>query len=191
MYPSSKPPESFQPILQDLVSLPTSPRPPTPQSLKPFVILHDPVTLLIYSTLPPVPTPPPPHLQSFSLTPKRPVKRDPWPRDQAIEIHSHILRLREQYDRNSRGPKVREFTAKTTNFFIFRTLVPTDERSMGDFAEGWYIVKKGQVGHGATSGLGRGDDAGGLEDIARAGREKCREIWKGMNVQYTSESDEE
>jgi hypothetical protein len=69
--------------------------------------------------------------------------------------------------------------------------VPTDERSMGDFAEGWYIVKKGQVGQGATSGLGRGDDAGGLEDIASAGREKCREIWKGMNVQYTSESDEE
>jgi len=42
-----------------------------------------------------------------------------------------------------------------------------------------------------TSGLGRGDDAGGLEDIAREGREKCREVWREMGVQYTLESDEE
>ena len=62
---------------------------------------------------------------------------------------------------------------------------------MSDFAEGWYIVKTGQVGHGAGSGLGRGDDAGGLEDIAKSGREKCREVWKGMNIHYTSEIDEE
>jgi len=191
MYPASKAPETFKHILPDLTSLSTVQRPSTPQSLKPFVILHDPVTLRIYSTLLPVPPPPSPPHQSFSLSPKRPVKRDPWPRDQAIEIHSHILRLREQYNRNSTGPKVREFTCKTANFFIFRTLVPTDERSMSDFAEGWYIVKTGQVGHGAGSGLGRGDDAGGLEDIAKSGREKCREVWKGMNIHYTSESDEE
>src|SRR5208282_1639039 len=100
MYPSSNPPESFQHILEDLVSPSTLPCPPTPPSLKPFVIIHDPLTLRIYSTLPPVPSPPPPPLQSFSLTPKRPVKRDPWPREQAIEIHSHILRLRDQYYRN-------------------------------------------------------------------------------------------
>ena len=60
---------------------------------------------------------------------------------------------------------------------------------MADFAEGWYIVKTGgQVG---MSGLGRGDDAGGLEDIAKQGRERCREVWKEMSVQYTSESDED
>ena len=41
------------------------------------------------------------------------------------------------------------------------------------------------------SGLGRGDDAGGLEDIAKQGREKCRQVWTEMNVLYTSESDEE
>jgi len=63
---------------------------------------------------------------------------------------------------------------------------------MVDFAEGWYIVISGQTGQGsATSGLGRGDDAGGLEDVASTGREKCREIWKLMNSQYTMESDEE
>ena len=53
-------------------------------------------------------------------------------------------------------------------------------------------MKMGQVGHATASGLGRGDDAGGLEDIAKTGREKCREIWKhNMNVQHTSESDDE
>ena len=85
MYPTSKPPETFKHILPDLTSLSTVQRPSTPQSLKPFVILHDPVTLRIYSTLLPVPPPPSPPHQSFSLSPKRPVKRDPWPRDQAIE----------------------------------------------------------------------------------------------------------
>jgi hypothetical protein len=82
---------------------------------------------------------------------------------------------------------VREFTAKTPNFFIFRMLVPTEERGRGEFAEGWYVVKMGM----GTSGLGRGDDAGGLEDIAREGRVKCREVWREMSVQYTLESDEE
>jgi hypothetical protein len=62
---------------------------------------------------------------------------------------------------------------------------------MVDFAEGWYIVKTGQIGQGAGSGLGRGDDAGGLEDIAKAGREKCREVWKLMDVQSSMESDDE
>jgi hypothetical protein len=146
------------------------------------------VTHRVYSTIPPVPPSSLPTQQSFSLTPKRNVKRDPWPRDHAIEVHSHILRLREQYDRKSNSRSVREFTAKTTNHFIFRTLVPTDDRAMTDFAEGWYIVKTG-VSQG--TGLGRGDDAGGLEDIAKAGREKAREIWKMMNHQYRSESDEE
>jgi hypothetical protein len=62
---------------------------------------------------------------------------------------------------------------------------------MGDFAEGWYIVKIGQVIQGAGSAsLGKGDDAGGFEDIAKSGREKCREIWKQMNI-HSEESDEE
>jgi hypothetical protein len=145
----------------------------------------------ICSTLPPIPPPPPLVQQSFSLTPKRIAKRDPWPHDHAIEIHSHILRLRTLYDRRSNGHRAREFTAKTDNFFIFRTLLATEERSMVDFAEGWYIVKTGQIGQGAGSGLGRGDDAGGLEDIAKAGREKCREVWKLMDVQSSMESDDE
>jgi hypothetical protein len=200
MYPSSNPPESFINILQDLTSPSTIPRPSTPQSLKPFIIVHDPVTQRIYSTIPPIPSPPILQQQSFSLTPKRPNKRDPWPRDHALELHSHILRLHTQYDRNSQsGRRVREFTGKTSNFFIFRTLITTDERRMAEFAEGWYIVKtgSGQVGgHGGNSGigmsgLGKGDDAGGLEDIAKAGREKCRDVWKEMNIQNTSESDEE
>jgi len=130
--------------------------------------------------------------QSFSLTPKRNPKRDIWPYDHALELHTHILRLREQYHHQASGPRVREFTAKTPNFFLFRTLVPTDERSVTDFAEGWYIVKTGgQISQGGMSGLGRGDDAGGLEDIAKQGREKCRQVWTEMNVLYTSESDEE
>ena len=82
---------------------------------------------------------------------------------------------------------------------MFRTLVPSDERSMTDFAEGWYIVKisggQGTPSGGgsgtAGSGLGRGDDAGGLEDIARSGREKCREIWRSMKVGDATESDDE
>ena len=82
---------------------------------------------------------------------------------------------------------MREFTAKTANFFIFRTLVATEKRR--GIAEGWYIAKTGLVGQG-TTGLGRGDDAGGLEDIAKVGREKCRQIWREMNVQY-EEIDEE
>jgi len=191
-YPSTKPPpdSSFKQILKE-ISSPVS-IPPTPQDLKPFILLHDPVTHRIYSTVPPIPAPTIPAQQSFSLTPKRnPVKRDPWPRDHAIEVHTHILRLRQQYDRKSTGRRAREFTAKTSNYFIFRTLVPTDDRAMSDFAEGWYIVKTGQPGQGAGAGLGRGDDAGGLEDIAKAGREKSREVWKAMSVQYPTESDEE
>lgn len=191
MFPSCRPPDSFKPVLQGISETSSLPRPSTPLSLKPFVLLHDPLTLRIYSNLPPIPPLPPPIQQSFSLTPKRTAKRDPWPREVAIEIYSHILRLQEHYDRKSTGRRVREYTAKTANFFIFRTLIPTDERVMGDFAEGWYIVKTGQQGQSTGSGLGRGDDAGGLEDIAKTGREKCREIWKQMNIQYTSESDEE
>jgi hypothetical protein len=191
MYPSSRPPDSFKQVLQDISATSLIPRPSTPLSLKPFILLHDPLTLRIYSNLPPIPPPPIPVQQSFSLTPKRTAKKDPWPRETAIEIYSHILRLRGQYDRKSSGRRVREYTAKTANFFIFRTLIPADERAMEDFAEGWYIVKTGQPGQSTGSGLGRGDDAGGLEDIARTGREKCREIWKQMNIQYTSESDEE
>jgi hypothetical protein len=184
MIPSSKPPETFKQILQEISSPKSIPRPPTPQSLRPFTLVYDPLTLRIYSTIPPVPLPT--SQQSFSLTPKRNVKRDLWPRDHATEIHSHILRLREQYNLSTR--KVREFTAKTTNFFFFRTLVASEDRTWDQFAEGWYIVKSGQVGQG---GLGRGDDAGGLEDIARTGRVKCREIWKVMNVRYDVDSDEE
>jgi len=66
--------------------------------------------------------------------------------------------------------------------------VTCEERGIGEFAEGWYVVGSGL---GAGSGLGRGDDAGGLEDIAKAGREKCRQIWAEMNVQDTTESDED
>jgi len=65
-----------------------------------------------------------------------------------------------------------------------------------DFAEGWYIVRIGsgsahaQVGAGANVGLGRGDDAGGLEDVARQGRDKCREIWRQMNFVYKLDESE-
>ena len=108
----------------------------------------------------------------------------------ALEIHTHILHLRDQSPRSQRGGVsrgVREFTVKTPNFFVFRTLCPSDERGVDDFAEGWYIVK---ISGGQPGGLGRGDDAGGLEDIARSGREKYREVWKGMNDD-TMESDDE
>jgi hypothetical protein len=187
MFPSTKPPESFKEILKDASKLIIPPRPLTPQSLKPFVIVHDPVTRQIYSTLPPVPPPPLPLQQSYSLSPKRPVKREAWPHDNAIEIYSHVLRLKDQYPRSTN--KVREFTAKTSNFLIFRTLVTTEERTMSEFAEGWYIVKSG--GQVPGSGLGRGDDAGGLEDVAKSGREKCRKIWKGMNMDYIEGEEEE
>jgi hypothetical protein len=106
----------------------------------------------------------------------------------ALEIHTHLLHLRAEYapKHKPRGRGVREFTMKTPNYFIFRTLVPADERSVEDFAEGWYVVK---IASG-QGGLGRGDDAGGLEDIARSGREKVREIWRGMNFDI-GESDDE
>jgi hypothetical protein len=66
---------------------------------------------------------------------------------------------------------------------------------MAEFAEGWYVVKTGVVGQaggagGMSSGLGRGDDAGGLENIAKVGREVCRDIWRGMSV-LNSDSDDE
>lgn len=166
-------------------------RPPTPLSLKPFTLIYDPLTLRLYSTIPPVPPPPPPPSQAFTLTPKRTVKRDPWPYDHALEVHTHLLRLREQYSHPS-TTHVREFTAKTGNYFFFRTLIPSDDRSWDELAEGWYIVKPGATQGTGGAGLGRGDDAGGLEDIARSGREKCREIWKVMNMQqYTPDSDDE
>lgn len=186
MYPSTNPPESFKEIFKDLTQPPLLPRPPTPQSLKPFILLHDPLNQRIYSTIPPIPPPQTLPQQSFSLTPKRTVKRDPWLRDHALELSAHILRLREHY---SHHPRVREYTAKSSNFFIFRTLVPSDERSVKEFAEGWYVVKLGA--QGGAGGLGRGDDAGGLEDVARQGREKCREVWREMSVLHTLESDEE
>jgi hypothetical protein len=190
MYPNSKSPSetAFKHLLEE-ISTPTSTRPSTPLSLKPFVLIYDPIALRLYSTIPPVPVSGAP-LPAFSLTPKRNVKRDPWPREHAIDVHSHILRLREQYDRKSNERRVREFTAKTGHYFIFRTLVPTDERSLSDFAEGWYIVKTGSS-QTTGSGLGRGDDAGGLEEIAKAGREKCRETFKAINIQYTNDSDQE
>jgi hypothetical protein len=62
---------------------------------------------------------------------------------------------------------------------------------MAEFAEGWYVVKTGGSGQVGGSGLGRGDDAGGLEDIAKAGREKAREVWKSMSIRSPIESDEE
>lgn len=46
-------------------------------------------------------------------------------------------------------------------------------------------------GSGQASGLGRGDDAGGLEDVARMGREKCREIYALMSARSHEDSDEE
>jgi hypothetical protein len=63
---------------------------------------------------------------------------------------------------------------------------------MAEFAEGWYIVRTGAAisGQREASGLGRGDDAGGLEDIAKVGREKCREIWNGMSVRNSDSDDE-
>lgn len=81
-----------------------------------------------------------------------------------------------------------------------------EERRSSEFAEGWYILKAGsaggngggvlpgQGGAGAAAGaLGRGDDAGGLEDVARMGREKCREIYALMSAgsRLIEESDEE
>jgi hypothetical protein len=70
-------------------------------------------------------------------------------------------------------------------------LLASDERGMAEFAEGWYVVRTGGSGQGVGSGLGPGDDAGGLEDIAKAGREKVREVWKSMNIRSPNESDEE
>jgi hypothetical protein len=113
----------------------------------------------------------------------------------ALEIHTHLLHLRVEYPPKRKpsglapgkgGRGVREYTMKTPNFFIFRTLVPADERGVEDFAEGWYIVKTAS----GQGGLGRGDDAGGLEDVARAGCEKVREVWKDMSFD-TVESDDE
>jgi hypothetical protein len=192
-----KPPDPPELILKLLISPPPTSRPTTPPSLKPFIILHDPIVHRTHSTLPSIPSPPPTPPPSanpftFSSPTKRPVKRDPWPRDAALEIHTHILHLREQYQhqRAHTGSRVREFTVKTPNFFIYRTVVPCDERAVADFAEGWYVVKIASGQQQGSAGLGRGDDAGGLEDIARSGREKCREIWREMNDD-SMESDDE
>ena len=62
------------------------------------------------------------------------------------------------------------------------------------YCENWWTgggAGVGGVGGGSSGGLGRGDDAGGLEDIARYGREKCREVWKGMNARNRFEESDE
>jgi hypothetical protein len=92
---------------------------------------------------------------------------------------------------HSSTSRAREFTVKTSGYFFFRTYVYSDDRAWGDFAEGWYIGKVGQLQPGGV-GLGQGDDAGGLEEIARDGRIKCRDVWRSMNAQqYTKDSDDE
>jgi hypothetical protein len=173
----SPPDKSFKHILQEISAQKVTIRPTTPQSLKPFILLHDPLNMRIYSTIPPIPPPPPPPHQSLFLTPKRSSqKRDPWPREQALEVHSHILRLR------THPRQVREFTAKTSQFFIFRTVLVSEGRE----AEAWYVLRTGGGG-----GLGKGDDAGGLENISRIGRERCMEVWKKMSLLDTLDSDGE
>ena len=181
--------EPFPVPLEEVQSLSTA-RPPAPQSLKPFVLVFDPLTLRLYSTIPPIPQVPSSNSQPFSLGSKRPLKRDLWSYEQALDVHSHLLRLRSYYTHSSTS-HAREFTVKTSSYFFFRTLLHSDDRSWGDFAEGWYIVKTGATQTTGT-GLGRGDDAGGSEDIAREGKIRCREIWRLLNVQdYTRDSDDE
>jgi hypothetical protein len=84
-------------------------------------------------------------------------------------------------------------------------LLAEEERRRSEFAEGWFVLKAGSTGGNggglpgqgvtgtAAGGLGRGDDAGGLEDVARMGREKCREIYGLMcaRSRLSDESDEE
>ena len=185
MAPSSKPPNTFKSILQENVA---SLRPSTPQTLNPFILVHDPLTKRLYSTIPSIPPAPPPQQNAFTLSPKRIPKREIWSHAEGIELHTHILRLRAHYSHHPPRRQARDITAKTPNFFIFRTLLATEERSLEDFTEAWYIIKL--VGQGG-GGLGRGDDAGGLEDVSRTGRVKCKEIWKEMDIRCFGESDEE
>jgi hypothetical protein len=132
--------------------------------------------------------------------------REQYPRRSHDASKQHIGFGQRGKRHGGNGERAREVTVKTQGWFIFRTLLAEEERRSSEFAEAWYILKAGSAGGNAGGGLpgqgsvgaavgalGRGDDAGGLEDVARTGREKCREIYKLMSEgsRLSEESDDE